>query len=105
MLSAADFQSYAGPGDRNLPRSEISGYQPVSRIGEVVVNAFVDSYEWPNLPQTLDAAQLLGTGGTGGTEVKPMFHEWATVQPGAPPAAPAPRQALPRRVASNPTQA
>jgi len=29
-----------GPGDRNLPMSEISGYQPVSRIGEVVMNAF-----------------------------------------------------------------
>ena len=35
-----DFQSYAGPGDKNLPQSEISGYQPVSRIGEVVMNAF-----------------------------------------------------------------
>ena len=36
MISAADFQSYAGPGDKNLPMTEISGYQPVSRIGEVV---------------------------------------------------------------------
>lgn len=39
-MSAGDFQSYMGPGDRNLPNSEISGYQPVSRIGEVVMNAF-----------------------------------------------------------------
>ena len=35
-----DFQSFAGPGDKDLPMSEISGYQPVSRIGEVVMNAF-----------------------------------------------------------------
>jgi|TARA_B110000902_G_scaffold8206_1_gene9851 hypothetical protein len=37
---ARDFQSFAGPGDRDLPMSEISGYQPVSRIGEIVMNAF-----------------------------------------------------------------
>ena len=35
-----DFQSYAGPGDKGLRSSEIEGYQPVSRIGEVVMNAF-----------------------------------------------------------------
>lgn len=35
-----DFQSFAGPGDKDLPMSEISGYQPPSRIGEVVMNAF-----------------------------------------------------------------
>jgi len=35
-----DFASYMGPGDVNLPRSEVSGYQPVSRIGEVAMNAF-----------------------------------------------------------------
>jgi hypothetical protein len=29
-----------GPGDINLHRSEVSGYQPVSRIGEVAMNAF-----------------------------------------------------------------
>ena len=40
MAMARDFQSFAGPGDRDLPMSEISGYQPVSRIGEIVVNAF-----------------------------------------------------------------
>ena len=35
------FRSYMGPGDKNLPMSnEIQGYQPVSRIGEVVMNAF-----------------------------------------------------------------
>ena len=35
-----DFQSYAGPGDRGLRNTELEGYQPVSRIGEVVMNAF-----------------------------------------------------------------
>lgn len=35
-----DFQSFAGPGDRDLPMSEISGYQPISRIGEIVMNSF-----------------------------------------------------------------
>lgn len=40
MISGNDFQSYMGPGDKNLPNSEVTGYQPVSRIGEVVMNAF-----------------------------------------------------------------
>lgn len=39
-MSFRDFASYAGPGDKDLPMSEVSGYQPVSRIGEVVMNAF-----------------------------------------------------------------
>ena len=34
------FQSYQGPSDPMLKSSELEGYQPVSRIGEVVVNAF-----------------------------------------------------------------
>ena len=42
-----DFQTYAGPGDKALPNTEIEGYQPVSRIGEIVMNAFVDAgYEY-----------------------------------------------------------
>lgn len=35
-----DFQSFAGPGDKDLNKSEIQGYQPVSRIGEIVMNSF-----------------------------------------------------------------
>ena len=35
MISAADFQSYSGPGDKYLPNGTVDGYQPVSRIGEV----------------------------------------------------------------------
>ena len=38
--SGYQFQSIQGPGDPMLKNSEISGYQPVSRIGEVVMNAF-----------------------------------------------------------------
>ena len=84
MISAADFQSYAGPGDRNLARSEVSGYQPVSRIGEIVLNSFVDAYEFAALAERLTGADILGTtdGGAEAAEFKPHFHEWATVQPG-----------------------
>ena len=35
-----DFQSYAGPGDKTLRNTELEGYQPVSRIGETVMNSF-----------------------------------------------------------------
>ena len=35
-----DFQSMMGPGDKALQMDTVSGYQPVSRIGEVVMNAF-----------------------------------------------------------------
>ena len=70
-----DFTSYMGPGDTNLQRSNaIEGYQPVSRIGEVVMNAFIDAYEHQTLKQ------IVGEGEN--AEPKPMFHEWATVQPG-----------------------
>ena len=37
-----DFSSVQGPTDDFLRRSEIEGYQPVSRIGETVINSFVE---------------------------------------------------------------
>ena len=78
-----DFQSYPGPGAKELRSTEVEGYQPVSRIGEVVINAFVDSFEFSTLPDTLTEGQMLGNGSTGNVvEVKAHFHEWATVQPG-----------------------
>jgi len=84
-----DFQSFAGPGDRDLPMTEIEGYQPVSRIGEIVMNAFIDSYEFASLKDQLTGSEMAGPRPGGGdanaqvfTEYKPMFHEWATVQPG-----------------------
>lgn len=66
------FVGYAGPGDRDLPRSEIEGYQPVSRIGEIVQNAFVDSLEFETIREK----------STNMGDAMPMHHEWATVQPG-----------------------
>ena len=52
-----------GPGDKDLPRAnEVQGYQPVSRIGEVAMNAFIDAYEH----QGLEAKQ---------NDAVPMFHE------------------------------
>jgi hypothetical protein len=68
------FRSYMGPGDKNLPMSnEIQGYQPVSRIGEVVMNAFVDAYEHQVLkPASQNQPK----------DDVPAFYEWATVQPG-----------------------
>ncbi len=39
-ISFSQFQSIQGPTDPQLRHSEIEGYQPVSRIGEVVINAF-----------------------------------------------------------------
>lgn len=60
MITAADFQSYADPGDKNLPMTEISGYQPVSRIGEVVMNAYVGAYEFSALKyQQFKAVELV----------------------------------------------
>lgn len=40
MMPVRDFQSVQGPTDPMLNRSEIEGYQPVSRIGEIVINSF-----------------------------------------------------------------
>ena len=39
-MASRNYQSYQGPTDPNLRHSEIEGYQPVSRIGEVVINCF-----------------------------------------------------------------
>lgn len=78
-----NFQVLGGPSDKRLRHDEVSGYQPVSRIGEVVINAFVD----PNEFHLLGAANLdykvLNLGGDQTMrEALPHFHEWATVLPG-----------------------
>lgn len=81
-----DFQSYAGPGDKGLRNTELEGYQPVSRIGETVMNSFIDPYEFTTLDDAINQKQLSGTGAGAANdpmvEFKPHFHEWATVQPG-----------------------
>lgn len=86
MITAPDFQSYAGPGDRNLSMTEVSGYQPVSRIGEIAMNAFVDAYEFSSLEEGISKSALLSLAEADADinsfESRPHFHEWATVQPG-----------------------
>jgi len=81
----AQFQSIQGPTDPNLQHSLTEGYQPVSRIGEVVMNCFVDAYEFAQLPpEGLSQRDISGvaTANAQTCEPKPYFHEWASVTPG-----------------------
>ena len=81
-----DFTSTKGPGDDALPQNEISGYSLVSRIGEVVINAFVDTHEWSLLKETVSSSDVVlnvaGGAGADHFETRPAFAEWATVLPG-----------------------
>ncbi len=92
-MATRNYQSYMGPTDPNLRHSEIEGYQPVSRIGEVVINCFIDSYEFTALPEYVTVGQVEPRGAAGEDkrdddtlgkpfEHKPHFHEWATALPG-----------------------
>jgi len=74
MNSVLSTQTFVGPSDTNLPRSEIDGYQPISRIGEVVVNCFVDHMEFVELNQA--------KGDVRSAETLPHYHEWAAALPG-----------------------
>ena len=83
------FQSIQGPTDPMLKHSEIEGYQPVSRIGEVVINSFVDAYEHSALESHVYAHEVDGTIAAPAQreqgaiyEYKPHFHEWVTALPG-----------------------
>ena len=79
------FQSIQGPTDSRLEHTTLDGVQPVSRIGEVVGNCFVDAHEFAALPQTLEAKKimpLIGHDASTTVEYKPHFHEWASVMPG-----------------------
>ena len=84
--SKRQFQAYQGPTDPMLKSTELEGYQPVSRIGEVVVNAFIDHYEYARLgDEGLKTSEMTGAAPVAGekmVEHKPAFHEWATVLPG-----------------------
>jgi len=95
-------QNYQGPTDTALRSSNVSGYSQVSRIGEQVINSFVDSYEYGMLPEGIAVLELQGNGyykedgnlyrldgttrATTGeqhiVEHKPHFHEWATAYVG-----------------------
>ena len=90
-MSSRGFQSIQGPTDPMLKHSEIEGYQPVSRIGEVVINSFVDAYEHSALPPYINANKvdpLVPADAKDENEqpiifeYKPHFHEWATALPG-----------------------
>ena len=101
------FQSLQGPTDSRLEHTTLDGYQPVSRIGEVVINAFVDAHEFAALKPSLqrrdldpaanigdkDNSPMIPGAPDGGysdndaymdemVEHKPHFHEWASVTPG-----------------------
>ena len=84
----SDFQSFAGPGDKGLRNTELEGYQPVSRIGETVINSFVDSFEFTLLEERLTLSEMKGEAKPAPpaddpvVEHRPMFHEWATATPG-----------------------
>ena len=92
-MATRNYQTYMGPTDPNLRHSEIEGYQPVSRIGEVVINCFIDSYEFTALPDAISVKAVEPSTGAdtdkrsqvtldGPFEHKPHFHEWATALPG-----------------------
>ena len=42
-IAYSQFQPIQGPTDSRLEHTTLDGYQPVSRIGEVVINAFGSS--------------------------------------------------------------
>ena len=73
-MTYQQYQSFQGPTDPSLRHSLIEGYQPVSRIGEVVINAFVDAYEFAQLHDQVKgdeiipggAAAVTAAGGTAG---------------------------------------
>jgi len=96
-------QNYQGPTDTGLRSSNMSGYSQVSRIGEQVLNSFVDSYEYGALRESISTAELTGVGYINDVgnlalvdntappptplqshpvEHKPHFHEWATAYVG-----------------------
>ena len=94
-MSYRQYQSIQGPTDASLKHSEIEGYQPVSRIGEVVINSFIDAYEFAALPAHISHEALQGKPPAAETgepanmynkddniEVKPHFHQWASALPG-----------------------
>jgi len=94
-MATRNYQTYMGPSDPNLRHSEIEGYQPVSRIGEVVINSFIDSYEFTALKEHITVGEVeptstpknaldnrLDTTLNETYEHKPHFHEWATALPG-----------------------
>ena len=99
MMVSPMVQSYQGPTDPALRSNAVEGYTQVSRIGESVINAFVDPYEFGNVPDAFTTEELKGdvytdkgsrklveNGDPAGpgtiVEHKPHFYEWATAYVG-----------------------
>lgn len=101
MMKTSMLQAYQGPSDPQLRSNAIEGYTQVSRVGEQVVNAFVDSYEFGVLPATFTDMELKGEAYHNGenlvrpdgnplamgtvsknVESKPHFYAWATATTG-----------------------
>ena len=61
-MTYQQYQSFQGPTDPSLRHSLIEGYQPVSRIGEVVINAFVDAYEFAQLHDQVKGDEIIPGG-------------------------------------------
>jgi hypothetical protein len=70
MSGVVSFESFSGPGDPALGGSLVKGYQPASRVGEVVVNAFVDISEHGKLKSSSN------------DEFRPPIYAWASCSPG-----------------------
>ena len=102
-MSGYQLQSIQGPSDAGLKNNSIEGYTQVSRIGEVVVNAFVDTYEYASVPDSFTVAEITGEAYMGDNnelvkidanaaaltpaqttpvENRPHFYEWATCTTG-----------------------
>lgn len=64
-MSAPNYVQFtAGPGDSKIRNNEVGGFQPYSRVGEVVMNATIMTSEWSNGPDNT------------------TFGQWATALPG-----------------------
>lgn len=59
-------QFTAGPGDSKIRNNEVGGYQPYSRVGEVVMNATIMTSEWSSARAPKNTT----------------FGQWATALPG-----------------------
>jgi hypothetical protein len=57
--STYQFQGVQGPTDPMLTSNAVEGYQPVSRIGEVVINAFGTPRSFKPPPSSTFSAPVL----------------------------------------------
>ena len=70
MMTTSMLQSYQGPSDSLLRSNAVEGYTQVSRVGEQVVNCFIDSYEFGVVPDAFTEAEMLGEAYNDGDKFK-----------------------------------